>query len=55
MLKRHFKVKSDSNHFLDASYMSNVAASMKGVRLVKGPAPAAAIDAGEWFKTEKGK
>ncbi len=37
-LKRHFQIKSDSNHFLDASYMSDVAASMKGVRLVKGPA-----------------
>jgi hypothetical protein len=49
-LKRYFKVKSDSNHFLDASYMSNIAASMKGIRLVKGAKPET-IDAGEWFKT----
>lgn len=54
VLKRYFKSKSDSNHFLDASYMSNVAASMKGVRLVKGPAPQAAIDAAKWFGQAKG-
>jgi hypothetical protein len=53
VLKRHFKNKSDSNHYLDASYMSDVAASMKGVRLVKGPAPLPAMDAQEWF--QKGK
>ncbi len=53
-LKRHFKNKSDTNHFLDASYMSDVAASMRGIRLVKGPKPAATIDAEEWFGA-KGK
>jgi hypothetical protein len=50
VLKRSWKAKSDSNHYLDASYMSDVAASMKGVRLIKNPRPAAAIDAAEWFK-----
>ena len=50
VLKRHFKNKTDSNHYLDASYMSNVAASMKGVRLVKGAKAAETIDAAEWFK-----
>lgn len=50
VLKRHFKNKSDSNHFLDASYMSNVAASMKGIRLVKGHKPAETINAAQWFK-----
>ena len=49
VLKRSFKAKSDTNHFLDASYMSNVAASMKGIRLVKGPKPAPPIDAAQWF------
>ena len=49
VLKRHFKNKSDSNHYLDASYMSDVAASMKGIRLVKGRQPTQAIDAAEWF------
>jgi hypothetical protein len=50
VLKRHFKINSDSNHFLDASYMSNVAASMKGLRLIKGAAAPQAIDAREWFR-----
>jgi hypothetical protein len=50
VLKRSWKAKSDSNHYLDASYMSDVAASMKGVRLVKNPRPAAAIAASDWFK-----
>jgi hypothetical protein len=53
VLRRHFKNKSDSNHYLDASYMSNVAASMKGVRLVKGRQPIQAIDAGQWFGAAK--
>jgi hypothetical protein len=49
VLKRHFKNKSDSNHMLDASYMADVAASMKGVRLVKGPKPSEVVDAAEWY------
>jgi hypothetical protein len=49
VLKRYFKNKSDSNHYLDASYMTDVAASMKGIRLVKGRQPVQAIDAAEWF------
>lgn len=49
VLKRYFKNKSDSNHYLDASYMADVAASMKGIRLVKGRQPVQAIDAAEWF------
>jgi hypothetical protein len=31
--------------------MADVAASMKGIRLVKGRQPVQAIDAAEWFKT----
>jgi hypothetical protein len=50
VLKRSWKAKSDNNHYLDASYMSNVAASMKGVRLIRNPRPAAPMEASEWFK-----
>jgi hypothetical protein len=48
-LKRHWKAKSDNNHWLDASYMCDVAASMKGVRLVRNPQPKV-IQASDWFK-----
>ena len=34
VLVREWKAKSDNNHWLDASYMSDVAANMKGIRLV---------------------
>jgi hypothetical protein len=34
VLKRYWKSKSDSNHYLDASYMSDVAATMVGVPLL---------------------
>jgi hypothetical protein len=33
VLKRYWKVKSDNNHWLDASYYCDVAANMKGFRL----------------------
>ena len=32
---RKWKVKSDTNHYLDASYMSNVAANMCGINLLR--------------------
>jgi len=35
VLVRRWKNKSDTNHYFDASYMSSVAANMKGVRLLK--------------------
>jgi phage terminase large subunit GpA-like protein len=50
VLKRYWKARSDSNHYFDASYMSDVAASMMGVRLVKGPVVQASMNAAEWFK-----
>jgi len=34
VLRRRWKAKSDNNHWLDASYMSCVAANMKGIRLL---------------------
>lgn len=37
VLKRYWKARGD-NHFLDASYMSDVAANMKGIRLSLGAA-----------------
>lgn len=34
VLVREWKAKSSNNHWLDASYMSDVAANMKGIRLI---------------------
>ena len=50
VLKRGWKAKSDSNHYFDASYMSDVAASMRGVRLIRNPRPASEMEASEWFQ-----
>ena len=52
VLNATLRTRATSNHFLDASYMADVAASMKGIRLVKGRQPAA-IDAAEWFGGNK--
>lgn len=38
-LVRKWKNKSDKNHWLDASYMCDVAAAMKGVRLMQAKPP----------------
>lgn len=35
VLRRRWHSKSDKNHFLDASYMCDVAANMKGIRLLR--------------------
>jgi hypothetical protein len=51
-LKRYWKSKSDSNHYLDASYMTDVAATMLGVPLLGTAARAPQIvTAGEWFSS----
>lgn len=34
-LKRSWRAKSDTNHWLDASYMANVAANICGVKLLR--------------------
>ena len=54
VLVRRWHVKSDTNHFLDASYMSDVAANMRGLRLLRAlssnghlPKP------GGWFEAQK--
>jgi hypothetical protein len=39
VLKRKWKPKSDNNHWLDASYMADVAAAMKGIRLLRSTTP----------------
>ena len=49
MLKRGWKSKSDSNHYFDASYMSDVAASMLGVRLVRTGSIAPTVTLTDWM------
>ncbi|MFZ1932251.1 MAG: terminase gpA endonuclease subunit, partial [Thermoguttaceae bacterium] len=49
MLKRGWKSKSDSNHYFDASYMSDVAASMLGVRLVRTGSIAPTVTLNDWM------
>jgi len=53
---RRWHTKSDTNHFFDASYMCDVAAGMKGIRILQssiveqqGPAP------GGWFAAQESK
>jgi hypothetical protein len=50
VLKRFWRAKSDSNHFLDASYMSDVAASMLGLKVARTQRAAVIVDAAEWYK-----
>lgn len=50
-LVRRWKNKSDTNHFFDASYLSDVAASMVGVRLVGQATPEP--QQGSWYKQPK--
>ncbi len=49
-LKRYWKSKSDSNHYFDASYMTDVAATMVGVPLLATAArPPQVMEASQWF------
>lgn len=50
---RKWKAKSDTNHYFDASYMSHVAANMKGIRLF-GKAEQPKPDGG-WFAAQESK
>lgn len=55
VLKRKWKPKSDTNHYLDASYMADVAANMKGIRLLKPSADnrrEAIAAKGGWFAAQ---
>ena len=38
-LRRMWKAKNDNVHWFDASYYSNVAANMKGIRLINASVP----------------
>lgn len=42
-IRRRFKAKSDNTHYLDASYYSDVAASIKGIRVLRPQQPVAAV------------
>jgi hypothetical protein len=56
VLRRKWKPKSDTNHYLDASYMADVAANMKGIKLLKSSglsAGAAIIGGGGWFAAQE--
>jgi hypothetical protein len=58
VLRRKWKAKSDTNHYLDASYMADVAANMKGIKLLKSSgvaAGAAVAGKGGWFAAQNGK
>lgn len=58
VLRSRFKPYRDTNHYLDASYMADVAANMKGIRLLKSSLanPAADIAAkGGWFAAQAKK
>jgi hypothetical protein len=55
-LVRRWTNKSDTNHYLDASYMANVAANMKGVRLLREPAGRHQPEVkGGWFAAQERK
>lgn len=50
VMKRYWKAKSDNNHWLDASYRADVAASMAGVRLFGMPAGSVTADEGDDYE-----
>jgi hypothetical protein len=45
-IKRYWKAKSDNTHWLDASYYSDVAANMEGIKLLHGASRVAAATIG---------
>ena len=55
VLKRKWKAKSDTNHYLDASYMADVAANMKGIKILRASPDekqAAVAAKGGWFAAQ---
>jgi Phage terminase large subunit (GpA) len=54
ILKRFWRVKPGhgANHYLDASTLADVAASMKGMQITKKPTPPSGT-AGNWFAAQK--
>jgi len=57
VLRRHWKPKSDNNHWFDASYMADVAANMKGISLMKSmqKSQPASSPAGGWMASQQGR
>ncbi len=58
VLRRRWAAKSDTNHYLDASYMANVAAAMKGIKLLRSSQDgqqAAVAAKGGWFAAQNPK
>ena len=53
VLKRYWKSKSDTNHYLDASYMTDVAATMMRVPLLGKAAAAATPTLNEWLAARR--
>ncbi len=54
VLVRRWKAKSDTNHYLDASYMTHVAANMKGIS-TRPKKVQQAVAGGGWFAAQKGR
>ena len=52
VLKRFWRIKSHNNHWLDASTLADVAASMTGMKLVKKSLQAAG-NTGSWFASQQ--
>lgn len=53
VLVRRWRAKSDTNHFFDASYMADVAANMKGIRLLQPRKLVSTAPAGGWFAAQE--
>jgi hypothetical protein len=49
VMKRYWKSKSDTNHYFDASYMTDVAATMLGVPFLGKPVAPAAMTVNDWL------
>lgn len=53
VLVRRWRAKSDTNHFFDASYMTNVAANMRGIRLIQPGHAGFQKPEGGWFAAQE--
>jgi hypothetical protein len=49
VMRRYWKSKSDTNHYFDASYMTDVAATMLGVPLLGKPVATAGMTVNDWI------
>jgi hypothetical protein len=55
VLVRRWRARSDTNHWFDASYMADVAANMKGIRLIQTAKGASTQHKGGWFEAQDNK